>query len=237
VVRGKSRKRGATRAQLLISLQELLLESRQGRVTVPQLVARADVAQGTFYNYFDTLPAAIEAVGELLLAEHYRTLLRVVADTAYAAEVVARSALQTLMLFALRPDVAKLVFDSGEAPDRLVLMRDLRVQLLATLRWGVNTGVLAPGNPQAAASVHMGAMIGASLDVYRGRLCLGDAPDVVDRLLRDLGVDTRRAARLAHAPQQFEPWRPLPLVPKELPTETETEIENETGNEHVRLLS
>lgn len=211
----KERKSGRTRAALLVALQELLLESAGAAVSVPQVVARAGVAQGTFYNYFDSMPTAIEAVGEVLLAEHFRTVLCVIADAADAAEVVARSDLQTLMLFAHRPDVGRLVFDSGEPIDRLILFRHARSQLLANLQWGVNTGVFSAGDLEVAASIHIGAMVGASLDVHRGRLSIGAAPEVVARLLRDLGVTKRRSARLVSGAQEFEPWHPLPLVPHE----------------------
>lgn len=210
----ESGKRANTRTDLLVALQELLLDPAAASVSVPRLVAHAGVAQGTFYNYFESLPAAIEAVGELLLAEHFRTLLRVIDGAADAAAVVARSDLQTLLLFAQRPDVGRLVFDSGQPLDRLILFRHARVQLLANLQWGVNTGAFAPGNLQAACSVHIGAMVAASLDIYRGRISVDDALNVVVRLLRDLGVDKRRSARLVTRRQAFEPWRPLPLLPR-----------------------
>jgi len=203
--------RTRTRDALLGAVQELLLEPETSPISVPQVVASAGVAQGTFYNYFDSLPAAVEAVGKLLLAEHFRTLLRVIDGADDAAEVVARSDLQTLMLFARRPDVGRLVFDCGEPIDRLILFRGARSQLLANLQWGVATGAFAAGNLQAAASIHIGAMVGASLDVYRGRLSVDDGPEVIARLLRDLGVKQARAERLARRPQEFEPWAALPL--------------------------
>jgi hypothetical protein len=142
-------------------------------------------------------------------------VLRVIADATDAAEVVARSDLQTLMLFAHRPDVGRLVFDSREPIDRVILFRDARSQLIANLQWGSNAGVFHAGDLQVAASVHIGAMIGASLDLHRGRLPIEAAPEIVGRLLRDLGVSKRKSARLSEAPQEFEPWRPLPMVPLE----------------------
>lgn len=204
-----------TRAALLAALQQCLLESNGVAVSVPQLVARAGTAQGTFYNYFDSLSEAIDAVGELLLAEHFRTVLKVIAGAGDAAEVVARSDLQTLMLFVHRPDVGRLVFESGQPIDRLIFFKSARSQLMANLQWGVDTGAFTGGDLEVACSIHIGAMVGASLDVYRGRLPLDAGPEVVARLLRDLGVSKRRAIRLAGTQQEFEPWRPLPLVPHE----------------------
>jgi hypothetical protein len=119
------------------------------------------------------------------------------------------------MLFAHRPDVGRLVFDSREPIDRVILFRDARSQLIANLQWGSNAGVFHAGDLQVAASVHIGAMIGASLDLHRGRLPIEAAPEIVGRLLRDLGVSKRKSARLSEAPQEFEPWRPLPMVPLE----------------------
>lgn len=201
-----------TKAALLVALQELLLESGGSAVSVPRLVSRAGVAQGTFYNYFESLPAAIHEVGELLLAEHFRTVLRAIDGATNAAEVVARSDRQTLMLFAHRPDVGRLVFESGEAVDRLILFRQARVQLAANLQWGVDTGVFSVGDVDVACSIHIGAMVGACLDVYRGRLSIDSAPELVARLLCDLGVSKRKAARLIGVEQSFQPWRALPLV-------------------------
>lgn len=205
-------KRVRTRSMLLVAVQELLLDPEVSKVSVQNVVARAGVAQGTFYNYFDDLPAALEAVGELLIAEQFRTLLRAIEGAEDAAEVVVRSDLQTLMLFAYRPDVGRIVFDSGEPIDRLILVKHAREQLLANIQWGVRTGVFSPGDVGAACSVHIGAIVGACLDIHRGRLSIDVAPELAGRLLRDLGVSARKCRRLAGVPQEFEPWRPLPLV-------------------------
>ena len=202
-------------------------------MSVPRLVARAAVAQGTFYNYFDSLPAAVDAVGDLLLAEQYRTLLRVVDGAADAAEVVARAHLQTFLLFGHRPDVGRLIFDSGASTDRLIPLRNARGQMERTLYWGIETGVFAIEHVPAACSIQTGAVIGACQDIHRGRLSLDAAPYVTERLLRELGVPPRRAARLAGRAQEFEPWRPLPLVPED-PEDSEKDSEKGSEKEENR---
>ena len=98
-------KRERTRDGLLIAVQELLLDPDVSTVSVPLVVGRAGTAQGTFYNYFDSLPEDIDAVGALLLTEHTRVLQVVTAGAADTAEIVARSARQTLMLFVHRSEV------------------------------------------------------------------------------------------------------------------------------------
>jgi AcrR family transcriptional regulator len=209
VARATPTKRERTRDVLLTALQELLLDPGATVVSVPQVVGRAGAAQGTFYNYFESLSEAIDAVGALLLAEHIRVLRVVTSGAADTAEIVARSARQTLMLFVDRPDVGRLVFDSGLPVDRFV--GGLRGHLHDDLRLGIDRGDFSVPDFDIATSVYTGTMLGACLDLHRGRLAADAIPDVVGYLLRALGVNTRKAQRLVSAPQEFVQWAPLPL--------------------------
>lgn len=206
-------KRTRTRDSLLVALQELLLNSDacaiRPAISVPQVVARCGVAQGTFYNYFDSLPEAIDAVGVLLLSEHTRVLTVVTAGSADTAEIVARSARQTLMLFLRRPEVGRLIFDSGLPVDRFAA--GLRGHLHDDLRLGISCGEFSVPDFDIASTVYTGTMLGACLDLYRGQLAAGAIPEIVSQLLRGLGVSARKAQRLAGAPQEFVQWAPFPL--------------------------
>ena len=207
-------KRERTRDVLLMALQELLLDPGATAVSVPQVVGRAGAAQGTFYNYFESLSEAIDAVGALLLVEHIRVLRVVTSGAADTAEIVARSARQTLMLFVDRPDVGRLIFDSGLPVDRFV--GGLRGHLHDDLQLGIDRGDFSVTDFDVpdfgiATSVYTGTMLGACLDLHRGRLAADAIPDVVGYLLRALGVNTRKAQRLVSAPQEFVQWAPLPL--------------------------
>lgn len=202
-------KRTRTRDSLLAALQELLLESDASAISVPRVVARCGVAQGTFYNYFDSLSDAIDAVGALLLGEHARVLGLLTAGAADDAEVVARSARQTLMLLAHRPDVGRLLFDCGLPADWFGA--GVRAHLHADLQRGIDSGVFAVGDFQVICTVYAGAILGACLDLYRGRLTVDAIPAVIEHLLRVLGVSTSKARRLVSAPQEFVQWRALPL--------------------------
>lgn len=204
-------RKARTRAALLASLQDLLLDPQPTPVSVPQVVSRCGVSQGTFYNYFDSLPAAIDAIGALLLAEHTRVLEAVTAGAGGPADVVARSARQTLMLLAFRPDVGRLLFDSGLPADRF--LGGVRAHLHGDLRRGIDAGVFAVADFEVVGTVYAGIIMGASLDIHRGRLPIDAVPAVVEYLLGLLGVAATEARRLARAPQEFVHWRPLPLVP------------------------
>jgi AcrR family transcriptional regulator len=202
-------KRTRTRDALLVAVQELLIDPNVAVVTVPQVVNRCGVAQGTFYNYFDSLPDAIDAVGALILAEHARVLTAVTAGAADGAEVVARSARQTLLLLAHRPDLGRLLFDSGLPADRFG--GGVRAHLHNDLHRGMDSGVFSVADFQVACTIYAGVILGACLDIHRGRLTVDAIPQIVAHLLGLLGVAKATARRLASAPMEFVQWRPLPL--------------------------
>lgn len=225
-------KRTRTRNTLLAALQELLLDPDVTALSVPQLVARCGVAQGTFYNYFDSLGDAIDAVGLMVVAEHLRVLEAVRVGAADQAELVTRSARQTLMLAAHRRDVGRLLFDSGLPADLLMLAaqrRDigrllsdaglpadrfgggLRAHLFEDVQSGVDAGVFVVSDFEAVCTVYSGAILGACLDIYRGRLSADAIPEVTSCLLGVLGVRKSKVQKLVQQPQEFLQWRPLPL--------------------------
>ena len=208
-------KRERTRAALLVAVQELLLDPAVVTISVPQIVSRAGAAQGTFYNYFDSLPEALEAVGALLLIEHARVLEVVTVGSYDDAELVARTTRQTLLLLANRPDVGRLLFDSGVAVDRFV--EAMRGHLRRDLLRGAESGIFVITDFDVTLSLFVGSMLGATLDIYRGRLTRPEIPRIVAHLLRELGVGEDRIAELAGARQRFIPWRPLPLSPLDWP--------------------
>jgi len=202
-------KRARTRDALLVALQELLLDPDIASVSVPLVVARAGAAQGTFYNYFESMPEAIDAVGALLLAEHTRVLEVVTSGAADTAEIVARSARQMLMLFVHRPEVGRLIFDSGLPVDRFAT--GLRGHLHHDLQLGIARGDFSVSDFDIASTVYTGTMLGTCLDLHRGQLSADALPDIVGHLLRVLGVSARKAQRLVAAPQEFVQWAPFPL--------------------------
>ena len=202
-------KTARTRDALLVALQELLLDPDVAAVSVPLVVGRAGTAQGTFYNYFESLPEAIDAVGGLILAEHTRVLAVVTSGAADTAEIVARSARQMLMLFVRRPEVGRLIFDSGLPVDRFAT--GLRGHLHHDLQLGIAQGDFSVSNFDVASTVYTGTMLGTCLDLHRGQLSADAIPDILGHLLRALGVSARKAQRLVAAPQEFIQWAPFPL--------------------------
>jgi AcrR family transcriptional regulator len=61
-------KRGRTLDALLAALQSLLLEPGAGAFSIGDVCERAGVAQGTFYNYADSIDELVEGLAALLSA-------------------------------------------------------------------------------------------------------------------------------------------------------------------------
>jgi hypothetical protein len=113
------------------------------------------------------------------------------------------------LLLAHRPDVGRLLFDSGLAADRFGA--GVRAHLRADLQRGIDSGVFTADDVDVVCSICAGVILGSCLDIYRGRLPVDAIPAVVTQLLRVLGVSARTAQRLVAAPQEFVEWAPLPL--------------------------
>ena len=202
-------KRELTRSALLEAVQRTLLEEPPGTLSVPRLVALAGVSQGTFYNYFDSLDAALDGVGLLLVAEHGRLVAEVTAGVDDPAEVFARSTRLTLTLAVQAEGYGRLLFDSGLPVDRLLI--GLQVPLGRDIAAGLAAGRFRVQDPDVVISMVSGSVLGVAIELHRRRLPLTAVGLTVERLLRDLGVGPRTSARLARLPLRVPTPRPLPL--------------------------
>ena len=202
-------KRDRTRASLLVAVQEVLLESPPASLSVPRVVARIGVSQGTFYNYFDSLDAALDGVGLLLLGEHGRLVELVTDGVVDPVVVFSHSTRVTLGLAASPTGYGRLLFDSGLPVDRF--LSGLRARMGADVISGLETGVFKVHEPDVVLSMVSGSILGVALDLHRGHLPRSAVEQTAERLLRDLGVVAPTAARVAHLPLDLPALRSLPI--------------------------
>lgn len=203
-------KRDRTRNTLLVALQETLLRSPSGQVSVPQVIARAGLSQGTFYNYFGSLDGALDGVGELLLAEHTRLVDEVTADIADPVEIFARTTRQTLALAGAGDGYGTLLFDCGLPIDRF--LGGLYQRMHRDVTRGASAGCFHVTDVDVALTLAAGGVLGAALDMHRGRLPSTAVESVTGSLLCGLGVDERTAQHIASVPFEILTARPLPLA-------------------------
>ncbi|PPG06308.1 MULTISPECIES: TetR/AcrR family transcriptional regulator [unclassified Rathayibacter] len=92
-----------TRATIVASARQIVIEVGRERATTAQVAARAGVGIGTLYRYFADFADLLEAVlGENEIYERHQAVLRAAYRTAMShdldgAEVVAMKALQALV--------------------------------------------------------------------------------------------------------------------------------------------
>ena len=212
-------KKELTRDSLLTALQENLLDAGRAGLSVPQIVRRAKVSQGTFYNYFSSLDDALDAVAALLLSEQVRVLDLVCADVEDVADLFTRSSRQTLHVFLHNSEYGRVFFDSGLPPDRLVMGQ--REHMAQAVLLGLRNGVFSVRDVETATRVIAGGMYGAMVELYRGRMSEESIGPFVAELLALLGVDQARAAELCQRPQPYVPVSPVPLSSRPIPSPVE----------------
>lgn len=202
-------KRGRTLDALLAALQSLLLERGAGAFSISDVSERAGVAQGTFYNYASSIDELIEELAALLSASlAFLGRLAPASETDPVAAFAFKTR-RTLGISVRAPDYGRLLFDSGLPADRL--LAEFRADLEADIRFGATSGVFKTANPALSASMVAGCMLGAGLDLHRGKLPKSIIEAATAEMLVMLGLPRTAAQQAAAIRLRFEAPAPLPL--------------------------
>lgn len=193
------KKKARTRRRLLDATLALVAE-RGEAFAVADVVERAEVSHGTFYNHFEDREAITGAVVEELLTDLALGLEASVAEpdpvqrfASITALAIRRATTNPLGLEALlRLGTIRRVFDPAGP------LSHLRADLAA----GVATGRMVLEHEDAAVDVVFGAMVMASMHGADSGTDPGREEATVAQLLRSLGVDGSEAARLASSARQ-----------------------------------
>lgn len=187
------KKKERTRRQLVEAGVRVLAARGEG-LTVSDVVAEAEVSNGTFYNYFPDREVFIDAV-----AEHSALALAADAAKRPIEDPAERFALATMgMLRHARRDEAwarvmlRLVSRTGSG-------LDLSRYLSEDLDEGHALGRFAVGAEDAALDQVAGLIVMTMRRVVDGRAAEGAEREAVERGLMALGVDAAEASVLAAA--------------------------------------
>ena len=193
------RRKMRTRAALIRAAQSFIAS---GKLNVPvlEITQAADVGMGSFYNHFDSKEQLFQAAINEVLDAHGTLLDRLTDEDEDPAQTFARSFRLTGRLFRRRPDMSRVLLNSGLvliSSDRGVAPRALRDIEAAT-----RAGRFSVEDPALALAVAGGALMGL------GQL-LHDQPDrddaaAADRVTRDVlimfGVAADEAAVICGRP-------------------------------------
>lgn len=200
-------KRERTRRQLLRAAIAVLHERGVAGFAAQEVAAAAGMANGTFYNYFPTREALLEALAEEFVESYCRHIDASYAHIEDAAERMAIGGRRYVLLAVENPGWARLMLgliDSG-AP----LLRRIAPFALRDLRLGVRQKRFRIASERAAMDLIAGTDLQAMRTVLAGAAGRAHASAAATAVLCGLGMDYDEAAKVAR--------RPLPPLPVELP--------------------
>ena len=214
----RERKAEATRRRLLDAARELMSAGGAESLTIAGLASRSDIGLGTFYNYFESRDAIIDAVIYDIVETLGQRLDTLTAGIDDAAEVYSFS-LRHLMGTAISDPVwGWFLIRLGIAHEGLVGILGPRAS--RDLQYGVDTGRFDLDDVPLASAMTFGSLLSA----MRTYLETDDHPEdppalYAEHLLRMVGIPVAEAREIAH-----RPLPPLPEAPAEPPPVTRREL-------------
>jgi len=206
----RERKAAATRRRLLEAARQLMSAGGTESLTIAGLASRADIGLGTFYNYFETREAIIDAVIYDVVETLGQRLDALTAGIDDAAEVYSFS-LRHLMRTAISDPVwGWFLVRLGIAHEGLVGILGPRAS--RDLQYGLDTGRFRLDDVALASAMTFGSLLSA----MRTYLETGDHPEdpsalYAEHLLRMVGIPADEAHAIAH--RELPPLPPAPAVP------------------------
>ena len=192
------RRRARVRQRILEATEELAASRGIDAVTIEDITDAADVARRTFYHYFDSKHDALVPIARKRTRELNRHIDGVVENIDDPAEVVSIALRHTLRRLPEDPLCAWFIFRSGLPQARL--REGIGESGYRDVSRGIETGRFALDNLTAAAALLSGAVIGALAGRLENTLGDTDLDDVVEYVLRVLGVSCSEARDIAHRP-------------------------------------
>jgi AcrR family transcriptional regulator len=192
------RRKARTRAALLAAARALFASRGMEQTTVAEIAERADVATGSFYNYFAGKEQLLESLLEEELSKQ-RDLLRTRQDQVEdPAEKISIAHRHLVLVGRSDPDWAWLILRL-DAPYRAA-WATLGQAASDDLNAGLATGRFEVSNPALALTASGGALFA----VIHEQLVGGHSPEAdsqhAEGVLRSFGVAAAEAAEIARRP-------------------------------------
>jgi AcrR family transcriptional regulator len=197
------RRKARTRAALLAASRELFAYNGFQQTTIAEIAERADIAIGSFYNYFRTKEDLLDALLEEELTRELLLLQARQAQVGDPAEKISVAHRHLVLSARADPNWAWLIVRL-EVPYRIawtVLGRAAEQDLLE----GIEGGEFEVADTALALKASGGALFAVIHAELAGELGEGADCEHAEGVLRSFGLDRAAAAEIAR--------RPLPPVP------------------------
>ena len=191
-------RRERMRKRLIESALIVFAQKGVGASVIPEVVAAAEVSQGSFYNYFRTNDDLLTAVSEELSNEMLQLIESVVGGIADPGVRVATALRCYLQLARGCRMVARFLAGAGmRVGGEHSMVYDV---LPPDLEEGAKLGQFDPAALTVAVDIIKGAVLVAMHRMAQGRIAKAYPEQMVQAMLRSLGVSTADAVRLTAAP-------------------------------------
>ena len=197
------RRKARTRAALLAAARELFASTGFQQTTIAEIAEHADIAIGSFYNYFRTKEELLDALLEDELARQLHLLQARQAQVGDPAEKISVAHRHLVLAARADPNWGWLIVRL-DAPYRIawaVLGRAAEQDLVE----GIERGEFDVSDTALALKASGGALFAVIHAELAGELHDGSDCDHAEGVLRSFGLDRARAAEIAR--------RPLPELP------------------------
>lgn len=199
----RERKQAETRRRLIEAARDQLSAGGLESVTITSVTERADVAQGTFYNYFESRDAVIDAVIYESVERLGQRLDAMTAGMADAAEIYSFSLRHLMSTAVSDPAWGWVMIRLGIAHE--TLLKTLGPRAARDLQIGVDSGRFSIPDVELAAAMTFGSLLSAMHEYLEGSHRDDVAARYAEFLLRMVGIPAPEAAEIV--------TRPLPALP------------------------
>lgn len=199
----RERKAEATRRRLLDATREQMAAGGPESITIQTITAKADIGQGTFYNYFESRDAVIDAVILDMVETLGQKLDHLTAGMSDAAEIYSFSVRHLMRTAVTDPAWGWLVVRLGIAQQGLIgalgprASRDIQI--------GVDSGRFKIENVALASSMTFGSLLAVMQEYLQGQVKNDPSEFFAEQLLRMVGISADEAHEISR--------RPLPALP------------------------
>lgn len=191
-------RRERMRKRLIESALIVFAEKGVGASVIPEVVAAAEVSQGSFYNYFRTNEELLSAVSEELSNEMLQSIESVVGTIADPGLRVATAIRCYLQLARNCRLVARFLASAGmRFGGEHSMVYDV---LPPDLEEGAKLGQFDAAALTVAVDVIKGSVLVAMHRMAQGRIAKDYPEQMVQAMLRSLGMSTADAIQLTTAP-------------------------------------
>ena len=189
------RRREITRRKLLDAGRALIGERGVAGLRIQEITELADVALGSFYNYFPAKEDLVEAVVAESLSSLAAATLPAEWDDADPAEVVAAANMRFVQLAGEDPEFARLVVNLVHADD--LFLAATYPYARTALERGIDDGRFVVADIEVALTAIIGAALALIRELLAGRHKPGAELAFAGLVLASLGLNPREAAEVA----------------------------------------